>query len=56
MPIYGASVRVNRSFHEGSHLIEYKAVDDAGNFGRCRFTVTVNGKYKKYNTLYIGFT
>ena len=44
VPIYGATVTVNRAFYEGTHFIEYKAVDDGGNFDSCSFTVTVNGK------------
>ena len=44
MPTYGDPVNVSRMFHEGTHVVEYKAVDDAGNFGRCTFSVVVNGR------------
>lgn len=44
MPIYGASASVNREFGEGSHYIEYKAVDESGNFDSCSFAVTVTGE------------
>ena len=45
VPIYGASASVNRDFEEGKHYIEYKAVDESGNFDSCSFTVSIIGKY-----------
>ena len=44
VPVYGASSSVERSFQEGRHYIEYKAVDEAGNFDSCSFSVQVDGK------------
>ena len=44
VPIYGASTTVQRAFHEGTHYVEYKAVDESGNFDSCSFSVTVNGE------------
>ncbi|KAI0214769.1 hypothetical protein LSAT2_000070 [Lamellibrachia satsuma] len=41
VPIYGASSTVRRRFHEGVHYIEYKAVDETGNFDSCSFSVSV---------------
>jgi len=43
VPVYGASVNVNRTFSEGAQFVEYKVVDEAGNFARCAFYVTVRG-------------
>jgi len=45
VPIYGAAADVNRGFQEGQHYIEYKAVDEVGNFDQCSFTVIVRGMY-----------
>lgn len=44
VPHYGAMGSVRRSFEEGVHFVEYKVVDEAGNFARCSFYVTVKGK------------
>lgn len=44
VPQYGASGTIQRRFTEGNHYVEYKAVDDAGNFARCSFHVNVIGK------------
>lgn len=41
--MYGASVSINRTFSEGTHFVEYRAIDEAGNFARCSFHVTVTG-------------
>ena len=43
IPVYGASVNINRTFSEGAQFVEYKVVDVAGNFARCSFYVTVRG-------------
>ena len=43
LPIYGELVSVDRQFYEGTHYIEYKAVDDGGNVDSCSFRVTVTG-------------
>ena len=43
IPVYGASVSINRTFSEGAQFVEYKVVDVAGNFARCSFYVTVRG-------------
>ena len=42
--MYGASGNVDREFPEGSHYVEYKAVDEGGRFDSCTFSVTVNGE------------
>ena len=47
VPYYGATGVVHRPFEEGVHYVEYKVVDDAGNFARCSFYVTVKGKPEK---------
>ena len=44
VPIYGASSTVRRRFREGIHYIEYKAVDETGNFDSCSFSVSVSGE------------
>ncbi|ELU13455.1 hypothetical protein CAPTEDRAFT_213669 [Capitella teleta] len=41
VPHYGASVNVRRQFDEGRHYVEYKAVDETGNFHSCSFNVIV---------------
>ena len=43
IPVYGASETINRPFNEGTQYIEYRVVDEAGNFARCSFYVTVRG-------------
>ena len=43
VPVYGASASVRRRFEEGTHYVEYKAVDESGNFHSCSFHVTVKG-------------
>jgi len=48
VPFYGATGVVHRPFEEGAHYVEYKAVDDAGNFARCSFYVTVKGATDRY--------
>lgn len=44
VPVYGASPSTKRSFQEGRHFIEYKAVDEGGNFDSCSFYVNVDGE------------
>jgi len=43
IPVYGASENINRRFSEGTQMVEYKVVDEAGNFARCSFHVTITG-------------
>jgi len=44
VPEYGAPANVSRSFSEGEHYIEYRAVDSTGRTGICSFTVNVQGE------------
>lgn len=43
IPVYGSSENVVRQFSEGTQFVEYKVVDEAGNFERCSFYVTIRG-------------
>ena len=49
IPVYGAPENINRTFNEGTQLVEYKVVDEAGNFARCSFHVTVRGSYHHHH-------
>ena len=43
VPVFGATADVERSFTEGRHHVEYKAVDETGNYDSCAFAVHVTG-------------
>ena len=50
VPDYGSPARSSRLFSEGSHYIEYRAVDAAGNVDTCSFTVTVHGRFTRHDS------
>ena len=45
IPSYGADATYSKTFQEGVHTIEYKAVDESGNFDSCQFLVIVKGTW-----------
>ena len=49
-PQFGGDVRegVRRSFHEGQHRVEFKVVDETGDFDTCSLYVTVAGAHPFY--------
>ena len=43
---------VKNIFYRGRHLVSYNASDDAGNDKTCKFFVTIEGKTKKFMSMF----
>ena len=43
---------VKKIFYRGRHLVSYNATDDAGNDKTCKFFVTVEGKTKRFMSMF----